>query len=78
MNEITWKYDEIALNQKGLSLDIIDKEEILEFTRIETENSLVLEDKEFMNKVANKIYDNVKKGLSKGSIQFKITYLLID
>ena len=78
MNEITWQYDEIALNQKGLSLDIIDKEEILEFTKIETENSVVLEDKEFMKKVAIKIYDAVKKGNHKGSLEFKTTYHLVE
>lgn len=76
--ELHWKFNEQDFNAKGLSLDIIDYEEILDFVDIEVDDGFdIMIDPAFRDKIAKSIYNSVKYKNEKGSLHFQVAYQLV-
>lgn len=73
---VNYKVDMDDINYKGISLEIMDYCEILDFTDLDIEQGDdILSDSEFKESISKHIYENAVKGKTKGSIQYRVKFI---
>lgn len=79
-NTLNWKFDEYKFEKAGLSLEIIDRIEILKFTELEGEEfnlDLSSTNSDFNEMLADRIYEKVAQKEYKGSLKYICIYKLL-
>lgn len=73
---INYKLDMDEINYKGMSLEIMDYCEILDFTDLEVEQGDdILSDTEFKDSISKHVSDRAAKGKYKGYIQYRLKFI---
>ena len=73
---INYRVDMAEIEHCGLSLEIMDYHDILDFTDLDVEqDDNVLSDSEFKDSIAKHIYERALKGKYKALIQYRVKFV---